>query len=517
MLCASHMTPERIPGVSQAEWEALPGAVRAYIEFLETRVAYLEKRVATMVALETRIAELEAKLAKNSSNSHRPPSSDGPGTPPRTQSERRASGKKPGGQPGHPGKALKRLATPDQRIRHPVRCCSACQLDLFEQMPQSIEERQVFDLPVLTILCTAHEVETKTCPACGMKTTAPWPAVRNAEPGVAIYGPNLRALAIYLNHGQLLPYARTAELIQDLFGHRLSPGTLATWNVKAFDTLADTEQGIADRLAQSLGSVHFDETGIRQGKKNQWLHSASSEALTHFVFHPKRGTEAMEAIGILPTFGGTAIHDRFEPYFSYDHCRHGLCGAHLLRDLRFIEEQGQEAWAKTMRALLCQMNVAVHRAKVRGQRRFNAPTLLTWHSRYRRLLGIGIALHRRKNREEGAVHVPGQRGRRKQRAGKNLLDALKAHEDSVLLFLHDFTVPFTNNQAERDIRMTKVKLKVSGCFRSEDGARIFCRLRGYFSTARKQGWSLLDAMKSIFLGQPLQPNYAVGPPSALVR
>jgi transposase len=506
------MTHERIPGVSQAEWEALPTAIRAYIQFLEHTVDIQAKRI---VQLEARVATLEAKLAKNSTNSHQPPSSDGPGKLPRTQSERMSSGRKPGGQPGHPGKALKRSATPDQRIRHRVARCSGCQVNLFEHLPDRVEERQILDLPPLRILCTAHEVETKICPACGQKTQAEWPAPLREEPGAAIYGPTLRAFAAYLTHGQLLPYARTAELIYDLLGHRLSTGTLVTWNAKAFDALRLTDARIAQALTNSRGSVHFDETGLRHEKKNGWLHSASSERLSHFVFHRQRGTPAMEAIGILPSFQGTAIHDRWESYFGYEHCRHGLCGAHLLRDLRFVEEQEQESWAKQLRALLLAMNAAVHRAKEKGQTRFNAPTRLYWCSRFRRLLRSGFALHRQKDRAHGAVHVLGQRGRRKQRAGKNLLDALHTHEASVLLFLHDFTVPFTNNQAERDIRMTKVKLKVSGCFRSEDGARIFCRIRGYLSTARKQGWSLLEAMKSVFLGQPLQPNFAVGAPSGL--
>jgi transposase len=506
------MTHERIPGVSQAEWDALPVAVRAYIEFLEHTVETQAQRIAQ---LEARVAALEAMLAKNSTNSHQPPSRDGPGKPPRTQSERTRSGKKPGGQPGHPGKALKRSAAPDNRVRHRVSRCAGCRLDLFAHTPHAIEERQVFDLPPLKILCTAYEVETKRCPACGTDTRAPWPAPLDREPGAAIYGPNLRALGAYLTHGQLLPYARAAEVMEDLFGHRLSTGTLSAWNAKASQDLGATDRRVADALTDSLGSVHFDETGLRHEGKNGWLHSASNEHLTHFAFHPKRGAEAMAMIGILPGFHGTAIHDRWESYFGYTDCRHGLCGAHLLRDLRFIEEQEQEPWAKSMRELLCRMNARVRRAREKGQTRFNAPRRRAWRARYRRLLTSGFQFHRHKDAADGTVHATGQRGRKKQRAGKNLLDALKTHEASVLLFVNDFTVPFTNNQAERDIRMTKVKLKVSGCFRSEDGARIFCRIRGYLSTARKQGWSLLDAMRSVFLGQPLQPNFAVGPPGVM--
>jgi transposase len=500
---------ERIPGVSEAQWDALPAAVKAYIAFLEDRVAKLEARVAKVAQLEARVAELEARLAKNSGNSHKPPSSDGPAKPsPRPQSERTSSGKKPGGQPGHSGSTLRKALRPDVRVRHLVKTCSRCQRNLSSRAPDSIEERQVFDLPPMKIVSTAHETEVKHCPGCGERNQAPWPELLAAEPGAAIYGPGIRALSVYLTQGQMLPYARTSELLEDLLGHRISAGTLANWTQKASEGLTVTDQEVARGLTISTGTVHFDETGMRHEGKNGWLHSASNSRLTHFSFHPKRGTEAIEAIGILPGFRGTAVHDRWEPYFGYEECRHGLCGAHLLRDLRFVWEQEGERWAKNLRRVLLKMNGAVRKAKARGARRFNAPTIEYWEGRYRRILHTGFRLHEERDRREGRLAQPGKRGRKKQRPGKNLLDALDEHQDSVLLFLNDFTVPFTNNQGEQDIRMTKVKLKVSGCFRSADGARHFCRIRGYLSTARKQGQNLLDAMKAVFVGAPFQPILA---------
>ena len=200
------------------------------------------------------------------------------------------------------------------------------------------------------------------------------------ETGSAIYGPELRAFCTYLTQGQLLPYARTGELIEDLTGHKLSAGTLTNWTEKASETLKETDTLIADTLAADSGSVHFDETGVPVEKKGNWLHSTSNEKLTHYEIHHERGTAAIEKIGILPRFKGTAIHDRWSPYFQYEECAHGLCGSHLLRDLRFVMEQEKESWAKSMRRLLCKMNDAVKEAKAKGQARFNAPTLEYWEA-----------------------------------------------------------------------------------------------------------------------------------------
>jgi transposase len=506
------MAQERIPGVSQQEYNALPFAVRAYIEFLERTVESQAKRIAELearnAALEERVARLEAQLSKNSSNSHKPPSSDGPGAPPRTQSERKPSGKKPGGQRGHSGSTLRKSANPDRRVRHPVKACSGCNRDLSHRKPDDILERQIFDLPPLKIEVTSHEVEVKSCPGCEATTQASWPQELQMESGAAIYGVTLRSFAVYLTQGQLLPVSRSRDLIEDLWGHRISTGTLMNWTEKASDALEETDRAIADQLAADSGSIHFDETGVQVEANNAWLHSASSLSLTHYQAHPERGGEAIERMGILPRFKGTAIHDRYSPYFKYEECRHGLCGSHLMRDLRFVREQEGERWAGSMRRLLTRMNDDLHEAKGRGATRFNRPTIRYWEDRYHRIIDTGLKLHVEKDRVEGklAVHRDEKRGRKKQRKGKNLLDALKKRADWVLLFIKDFTVPFTNNQGERDIRMTKVKLKVSGCFRSWKGARQFCRIRGYLSTAKKQGWRLLEAMRAVFLGQPLQPR-----------
>jgi transposase len=489
---------ERIPGASQQEWDELPTAFRLYIEFLQKENAELKERV----------AQLEAQVAKNSTNSHKPPSSDGPAKPPRTSSSRDRSGKKPGGQSGHSGSTLKKRTDPDVRIQHRVGQCSRCNRDLSKQRPDEVVERQVFDLPPMKMQCTAHEAEVKHCPDCGTCNKAAWPEPLASEQGAAIYGPNVRSLVVYLMNDQLIPGLRTSQVLEDLFGQRISSGTLRNWNEKAFFGLEETDRQIADALAQDLGCVNFDETGVRSENKNHWLHSASNEKLTHFEVHAKRGGAAIDDIGILPRFKGTAIHDRWEPYFGYENCRHGLCGAHLIRDLRFVWEAHGERWAKNMKRLLVKMNDAVKVAKARGRRRLNSPTIDYWQGRYRRLLNAGFELHSSLDLREGILAKQNSRGRKKQRPGKNLLDALSKHEESVLLFLKDFAVPFTNNQSERDIRMTKVKIKVSGCFRSARGARQFCGIRGYISTAKKQGWNVLEALTSVFHHAPFKPIFA---------
>lgn len=486
-------------GIGQAEWEAIPLVVRLFLEKLIEENEQLRRQVAELTS---KVEQLEARLAKNSGNSHKPPSSDGLGKGLRTQSERVASGKKVGGQPGHSGHTLMKSKNPDRRIRHRVERCSGCGEDLSAQEAESIQERQVLDVPPMTMECTAHELEAKRCPCCGTYNKAPAPGLLATESGSVIYGPGLRALCVYLTHAQLLPYERASDLIQDLFGQKLSVGTLSAWTEKAHLALASTEKQIAHALAEDRGSVHFDETGIRAGSAIQWLHSASTALLTYFSSHRKRGSQAMDAIGILPRFRGTAIHDRWESYFGYEECRHGLCGAHLLRDLRFIWEHEEEPWAKKMHGLLIQMNRADSEVKTKR--------CAYWQKRYRQLLREGLRFHAESDPDPTHHRVSPlrKRGRRKQSPGKNLLDALDKHQESVLLFLTDPDVPFTNNQAERDIRMTKVKLKISGCFRRTHGAEHFCRIRGYLSTARKQGWSLLDAMKSVFLENPFQPAFA---------
>jgi transposase len=357
----------------------------------------------------------------------------------------------------------------------------------------------VFDLPPTKIEATAHESEIKCCPSCGTTTQADFPT--DVQGQAVQYGPRIQAFSVYLTQGQMLPYERASELIEGIWGHWISPGTQRLWTQAASEQLASLEQDVHQAICETKGPVHFDETGCRAVQERQWLHSASTEKLTFYAINRYRGGKAMDAIGILPEFRGKAVHDHWGAYFRYEDCAHVLCNSHVLRELTFVHEEHEERWAKKMKSLLKSMNDAVHQARLRGQRRFYGPTLESYRKSYDRIVQTGLRFHARKR----ALAPPPARGRTRQRAGKNLLDRLKKRSDAVLGFLYDFEIPFTNNLAERDIRMMKVKQKISGCFRSQQGARDFCRIRGYLSTACKQRWNLLESLESVFVGAPHRP------------
>jgi transposase len=442
------------------------------------------------------ILGMQDQLAKDSHNSSKPPSQDGLQKVLRTRSLRQASGKKPGAQSGHEGSRLERVAHPDYTEPHGVSACQECGQDLSRQAPNHVERRQVFDLPPLKPIVTEHQGEVKVCPRCGHENHAGFP---EGVTQAAQYGVRVHSLAIYCTQWQLLPLERTASLFEELFGLRLGTGTLWDMIQRTSVSLQDVETFIRGQIRRSP-VVHFDESGLRCQKKLGWIHSASTLRLTTYHFDDKRGTEAMNAMGILPDFEGRAVHDHLNAYFEYD-CLHGLCNAHHLRELVFLVEQHQEAWAQKMILCLRQMLIAVERVKERGRSALSSQTLQNWQKRYDAILRQAKRYHA----ALPALPVPQGRGRKKQRPGKNLLDRLDHDGKAVLAFLYDFQVPFTNNQAERDIRMAKLKQKISGCFRSKQGAEAFCRIRGYLSTAHKQGWNIFEALQSVVRGSPILP------------
>jgi transposase len=356
------------------------------------------------------------------------------------------------------------------------------------------EQRQVHDLPPLRLVVSEHQAVAKRCPHCQTLTQAAFPA------GVGQpvqYGPGIKALAVYLQEYQLLPSARTQELLADLFGCSLCEGTLTTVLSTCFERLAPVEAAIKAAITGAQ-VAHFDETGVRVAGQTQWLHQAGTEHLTAYAVHPKRGKQATEAIGILPVFTGTSVHDGWSAYAGYD-CRHALCNAHHLRELTFVAEQTPQPWATAMIDLLLKIKAAVAAAQAEGQVELPAEQRAEWAARYARLVAAGLAAN--------PPPMPtGKRGRRKQSPAKNLLDRLDKHREAVLAFMDDFAVPFDNNLAERDLRMVKVHQKISGCFRTEAGAATFSRIRGYISTLRKQGEHVLTALQSVFAGQPYLPQ-----------
>jgi transposase len=304
----------------------------------------------------------------------------------------------------------------------------------------------------------------------------------------------VQALAAYFSHHHFIPVDRLGQIFEDVFGIALSPGTCANIDEKLFKHLEVFEAGLkAYLIAERI--LHFDETGMRCEKKLQWVHLAASETATLYMIHSKRGQEAMDEMEILPRFHGTAVHDHWFPYFSYDQVLHGLCNAHHLREFTFVHEQEKEEWAKRMKDLLLTTN---NRVKERWQEDFfPEEELLRIEQAYTQIITEGITYH-----AELPPLPKGKRGRQKQREGKNLLDRLVNKRECVLRFMYDFSVPFTNNLGEQGMRMAKVKQKIGGCFRTLRGGQIFCRIRSYLSTARKQGWDIWDALADAVQGRP---------------
>jgi len=468
-----------IPVLSGEIFETLPEPIRVYIRYLESRVQQLE----------TRVHELEASLSKDSSNSSKPPSSDGLKRKPK--SLRGQSDKKPGGQKGHAGKGLAQVNNPDVIVTHTPSSCTGCGSSLNDVQGSCAEQRQVFDIPQPKVNVTEHRVEEKKCPCCGEITRASFP--ENIK-GPVQYGDRIRALIAYFSHEHFIPVDRVCEIFEDIFGVALSPGTCANVDEQLFANLEVFEAGLKTHLLATR-VLHFDETGMRCEKKLHWVHVASSQKATLYTMHAKRGQEAMDAAGILPRFQQIAIHDHWFPYFAYEQLKHGLCNAHHLRELIFVHEQEKEAWSKQMYDLLILVNKEVEKHAELGA--LSPEILLQIEQSYKQILSEGFAYH------ASLPPLPtGKRGKQKQRDGKNLLDRLNEKRDCVLRFIHDFTVPFTNNQGERDIRMIKLKQKIGGCFRAFRGGEMFCRIRSYISTSRKQGWNIWNALADAIRGSP---------------
>lgn len=451
---------------------------------------------------EARIKKLEDQLAKNSSNSSKPPSSDGLSKP-SPKSLRKRHQKKSGGQAGHPGNTLKAVENPDIIELHQVNECQHCQQDLSEVDTKEHETRQVFDLPKVKMLVTEHQAEIKVCPHCGIRNKATFPIGVNQA---VQYGPEIKAQAVYFNQYQLLPLQRISELFATIYGQALSQGSLIGFCQEIAEKVQSVNQRIKTHITEREAIVHFDETGSRVDGKLHWLHSASTEKLTLYTLHPKRGYPAMNDIGILPNLQGRAIHDGWSSYFKYK-ILHGLCNVHHLRKLKFLEERYPQPWVTKITALLLKMKEVTERAKEKGLDRLSEQQYFDYLSLYDVLIEEGYLANPVLERIETEGHK--KRGRVKQSPARNLLDQLKHYKDSVLAFLFDFRVPFDNNLAERDIRMMKVKQKISGCFRTKEGADIFCSIRGYISTSRKNGMNAIDSLRMAIDGTPFIPDFVL--------
>jgi len=436
-----------------------------------------------IVSLRQEVADLRRQLGRDSSNSSKPPSSDGLAKKPRIAGSLRGkSGKKSGGQPGHKGGTLRRVATPDITVRHTASGCARCQAGLSAQMIIRVETRQVFDVPEPRLEVTEHQAEIYCCSQCREVTKAAFP---DGVIGPAQYGGRLRGLAVYLNVQHLIPEDRVAEILDDMIGAKgLCAGSIITWGVRK----AQEWQQVAARLKARLIREpvrHLDETGFRIGGKTCWLHNISTTAFTHYEVSAKRGAVPADLDG------GIVVHDHFKPYYALPDLQHALCNAHHLRELKALTEIDREPWAQSMSAFLLATNTLVEQAVEQGKAALPKDVLERITQGYDEIVAAGLGFHQQ---QTPLVRKPGARGKPPRRIGHNLLIRLRDFKSDVLRFAADFTVPFTNNQAERDIRMMKVKMKISGGFRTMEGARTFAILRSVLSTARKQAKNILEAL-----------------------
>lgn len=459
----------------------------------------LPELVAYTVALQERLSALEGTIAQNSQNSGKPPSSDGYQKPV-PKSQRKKSGKKSGGQPGHKGHTLAPVERPDHTVLHAITLCPCgCGADLSRRKVLRVERRQVFDLPPQKLEVTEHIVEFKICPQSGNEVHAPWP--KGVEAPVQ-YGMRFIAWLAYLCVQQLLPVERIGQMCEDLFGQGVSDATVFAAVNKIDHSLAPFKVAVVDHI-QKADVAHADESGVRVGCKLHWLHVVCTKLVTWYGIHARRGREAIASFGVLLSFRGALIHDCLPSYFDLS-CKHGLCNGHILRELTFVHEELHQAWAGALHTLLLDMKQAVTKHKDRNKAALSPAEISLWRRRYRALIRKGRLAN------PPTAPPPGikKRGRKKQTKPQNLLDRLEKHEAWVLAFLRDFRIPFTNNLAEQDIRMIKVKQKVSGCFRTMEGAERFLAVRSYVSTVRKNGLQIFPAIVSALNGNPFMPPVA---------
>jgi transposase len=462
-------------------------ALRRNVDTLRKENAALRQENATLrqenAALKQQVADLQRRLDKNSSNSSKPPSSDGLKKPPRVfKSLRGRTGKTSGGQVGHKGDTLRPVDKPDRIECHAATACRHCEACLTAAMVTGVERRQVFDLPQPRLEVTEHRASVYRCHHCSGVTKAAFPDTVTAH---VQYGPRVRAAAVYLNVQQLIPEDRVCEAMADLFAAAsLCPTSVVTWTAKA----AAAQAPVVAHLAASVVAAkvrHLDETGFRIGAKTRWLHSASTAVYTHDRVGEKRGDVPRTMAD------GVIVHDHFKPYYTLRGAQHALCNAHHLRERQALIEIEREPWAGVMGELLRAANKQVREAKTGGGVALAQADKQHIAAAYDAALAMGFALH---ESQVPLVRTPGARGRTPRRTGHNLLLRLRDRKADVLRFTEDFEVPFTNNQAEQDIRMMKVRMKISGGFRTMAGAEIFATMRSVISTARKHGINILRAL-----------------------
>jgi transposase len=487
-----------IPGVPDSGETGLRAANARLRELLAERDARIEEQAAeiallreALAGLQSQVADLAAQVKTNSRNSSKPPSSDGPAKP-SPKSLRGKSGRKPGRPKGQPGATMELSEHPDEKVRHRPAKCSRCGKSLRKAPVTAVERRQVIDIPPVKTVTTEHQLLTVKC-GCGCQTKAQAPDGVNAP---VQYGHRIMGVGIYLWHGQFLSRDRACQALSDLFGCAPSPGALAAAARKTAAFLAPALAAITRHLI-ACEVVHFDETGFRTAGKLAWVHSASQGKFALFTVHAKRGKEGMKAAGVLPHFRGIAVHDAWAPYDTFRNVAgHALCGAHVLRELVAVTETGTDldrTWAQQAIDALLALNEAADAARAAGQDAIDPETRTKHEDWYRKAAATGIAIN------------AARQGKLQQKRHA-LATRMKDREADYLRFARDLRVPFTNNPAEQAIRMSKLRIKISGCMRSMAGAEEFCAIRSYLATAARHGIGALDALTTAFRGQPWIPQ-----------
>ena len=450
----------------------------------------IEQLEATVQTLRAEVAELRQRLGQNSQNSSKPPSSDSPFAKPAPKSLRRKSGRRPGGQPGHPGSTLTLVDNPDERLRHEPGPCTGCGADLAGAPEVGVERRQVFDLPPMAVHVTEYQLIARRC-ACGTTTCG------SAPEGVTApvqYGPRIAAIILYLYVGQFLSKKRTAQALAELFATPVSEGTVATMSQRAAEGLSEFLTQVGDRIAQAE-VAGFDETGLRVAGALHWVHCARTGKYTLITCHPKRGRKGIDDAGILTRFHGVAVHDAWAPYDSYVDVEHQLCCAHALRELQAVTDtaaEGDWCWATQAADALTALQQLVSDATAASADTVDAAALDRQIQLYRSAAQIGITQTAARSNTVMKRH---------NALARRLLD----RQDDYLRFTTDWRIPPDNNGSERDIRMIKLRQKISGCQRTLTGAKQFCAIRSYLSTAAKHGKHFFEVLVMLAEGHPWLP------------
>lgn len=470
----------------------LPTDISSCHALILAQQAQLDRQAIQTSMLLEKVAELEARLNKNSRNSHKPPSSDGLQKQPKVKPAfPRKKGKKSGGQPGHPGKTLEMVSVAD-KINPLLPSHCSCGQSLDASGAKVLETRQVFDLPEPKLEVTEHRQLACHCPACGAYHQGEFPSGVSAP---VQYGPGVHALMVLLNVAFKLPINKVKQLFGDLYGYAINDNTIIKATRKCYEQLASSEEAIKNKLLGSL-VVHFDETGMRIASKLHWLHTACTKAITYLFVHLKRGKEALEdPASILPDFTNWAVHDCWRSYFNFGQCLHAICGAHILRELEALKEK-EVQWASWFQRYL----LALYRLADEGKGQLNP-------AQAQKALALFDTIWTYADQiEPQPQKQPGKKGRPKATKGRNLLIRFKEHQSALLAFAIHKAVPFTNNQGERDLRPAKTKQKVSGCFRTLEGAKIFARILGFVSTTRKQNRNVFQEIRAAMEGQSFLVN-----------